>query len=214
VILTFDCYSNQNDPVQHLRQYHDKMVINVRNNSILCQIFSPSERDNLRLVLLPSPRFIHNFRGLRKLFLVQYSSHQEFKQNNHHLFSVKMRPSDGLKAYISYFHNQLAKVHNCSAINGLRVSHTLYKHLVKYNVTRWSEILYRAQPYIELEEAMKNSANSSFNRGETEPNRSRNTESPLSTTRVAGNVLSRSDQFRTLNKAHTELNGWTTASLC
>ena len=77
------------------------------------------------------------------LFFAQYFSRHEFKQNNYHLLSVKMRPTDGLKAYIAYFQNQLAKVHNCSEdtsalalINGLRVTHPLYKHMVKYNVTR------------------------------------------------------------------------------
>jgi len=53
-----------------------------------------------------------------------------------------MRPSDSLKAYICYFQNQLVKVHNCreeasalAFISGLRVTHPLYKHMVKYNVT-------------------------------------------------------------------------------
>jgi len=72
-----------------------------------------------------------------------------------------MRPSDYLKTYIGYFQNHLA-LHNCCEntsalifISGLRITHPLYKHLIKYNVTRWSEVLYRAQPYIQLEEAMK-----------------------------------------------------------
>ena len=83
-----------------------------------------------------------------------------------------MRPFDSLKTYIGYFQNQLVKVHNCSEdafalafISGLRITHPLYKHLVKYNVTRWSNVLYRAQLYIQLEEAMKSSVNPSFNRG-------------------------------------------------
>ena len=66
-----------------------------------------------------------------------------------------MWPSDSLKAYISYFQNQLAKVHNFSEdasalafISRPRVTYPLYKHMMKYNVTRWSEIMYRAQPYI------------------------------------------------------------------
>ena len=36
IVPTFDCYSNQSDPIQHLRQYQDKMVIYSRNNFILC----------------------------------------------------------------------------------------------------------------------------------------------------------------------------------
>ena len=50
-----------------------------------------------------------------------------------------MRASDSLKVYIGYFQNQIAKVYNCSKgastlafISGLRVTHPLYRHLVKY----------------------------------------------------------------------------------
>jgi len=57
---------------------------------------------------------IHSFGDLTKLFIAQYSSWQDIKQNNCHLLSIKIRPSDNLKAYISYFQNQLAKAHNCS----------------------------------------------------------------------------------------------------
>ena len=39
MISIFNCYSGQSDPVQHLRQYQDKMVIRSRNDSILCQTF-------------------------------------------------------------------------------------------------------------------------------------------------------------------------------
>ena len=86
------------------------------------------------LVLLPSVMLNSQLRGSQQLFFAQYSFRQEFKQNNHN-FSVKMRLSDSLKAYIGNFQNQLAKVHNCSEdaptlafINGLRVTHPLYKH--------------------------------------------------------------------------------------
>jgi len=54
-----------------------------------------------------------------------------------------MRPSDSLKAYIGYFQNQLANAHNYNEdastltfISGLQITHPLYKHLMKYNVTR------------------------------------------------------------------------------
>ena len=93
------------------------------------------------MVLLLFARSIHSFGDLTKLFLAQYSFLQEFKQNNHHLLSIKMRPSDSLKAYIGYFQNQLAKVHNYSEdasalafISELWVTNLLYKHLVKYVV--------------------------------------------------------------------------------
>ena len=77
-----------------------------------------------------------------------------------------MRQSDSFKSYIDYFQSQLAKVPDCGEdvsalafISRLKVSHPLYKHLLKYNVTPMSEILSQAQPYIQLEEAMKTSSN-------------------------------------------------------
>jgi len=104
MILTFNFYSSQSDSVQHLRQYQDKMVIHFRNNFILCWIF-PSSPKGVAFDWFYSlpPRSIHGFEDLTKLFLAQYFSHQEFKQNNHHLLSIKMRPSNSLKAYIGYF---------------------------------------------------------------------------------------------------------------
>ena len=141
--------------------------------TILCWIF-PSKLKRVAFDWFYSltPRSIHGFKNLTKLFLAQYSSCQEFKRNNNHLLFIKMRPSDSLKAYIGYFQNQLVKVHNSedasvlAFISGLRITHPLYKHLVKYNISCWSKVLYQAQLYIQLEEAMKSSVNSSFNRGD------------------------------------------------
>ena len=73
-----------------------------------------------------------------------------------------MRQRDSLKLYINFFQNQRTKVNNCreevaahAFIIRLQVTHPLYKHLLKYNVAKMSEILTRAYPYIQLEEAMK-----------------------------------------------------------
>ena len=58
--------------------------------------------------------------------------------------------------------NQLTNVSHCGEevaapafIKGLQVSHPLYKHLLKHNIAKMSEVLTRAQLYIQLEEAMK-----------------------------------------------------------
>ena len=99
------------------------------------------------------------------MFIIQYTSRREAKRNNH-LLSVNMRQSDNLKSDTGFFQSQLAKIlnrgENVSAlafISGLQVSHPQYKHLLKHNVTRMSEILSRAHPYIQLEETMKTSFN-------------------------------------------------------
>ena len=76
-----------------------------------------------------------------------------------------MRQGDSLKSYLNFFQNKLTKVSNCGEevaaltfISGLQVAHPLYKHLLNHNVTKISEILTRAQTYIQLEETMKASS--------------------------------------------------------
>ena len=49
-------------------------------------------------------------------------------------------------------------------ISRLQVSHPLYKHLLKHDITRMSEVLSRVQRYIQLEEAMKSPINNSLKR--------------------------------------------------
>jgi len=75
-----------------------------------------------------------------------------------------MRPGDSFKFYINFFQSQLTKVSNCGEvfaltfISGMQVTYLLYKHLLKH-VAKMSEVLSRAQPYIQLEETMKASSN-------------------------------------------------------
>ena len=61
------------------------------------------------------------------------------------------------------------RIHSC--FHQRTTGHSLHKYLVKYNITYWSKVLYQVQPNVQMEEAMKSSANSSFNSGndETKP---------------------------------------------
>jgi len=69
-----------------------------------------------------------------------------------------MKPGESLKHYVSYFQSQMALPYNCNDyvvaaafINGLQVTHSFYKHLVKNEVIRMRDILSRAQKYIQIE---------------------------------------------------------------
>jgi len=86
-----------------------------------------------------------------------------------------MRQEDILKSYINFFQNQLTKVSNCGEevsalafISRLQVTHPLYRHLLKHNVATISEVLSPAQPYIQLEEAMKASSSHSAKSSDSE----------------------------------------------
>jgi len=46
----------------------------------------------------------------------------------------------------------------------MQVSHSFYKHLVKYKVTKMRDILALVQKYIQIEDAIQSSANRSSKR--------------------------------------------------
>jgi len=117
------------------------MVVHARNDSILCRIASDC------FYSLP-PRSIHDFEDLTKFFLSLSTLPPGVQVEQPSSLLRQVEISDSLKAYIGYFQNQLVKIHNCSEdasalvfINGLQVTYPLYKHLMKYNVTCWSEVL-------------------------------------------------------------------------
>ena len=66
-----------------------------------------------------------------------------------------MRQGDNIKSYIGYFQIQLDKVPHygedvstLAFISELQVFHQLYKHLLKHDVPRMSEVVSQSQPYI------------------------------------------------------------------
>ena len=84
-----------------------------RNDPLLCITFPSSLKGVASDWFYSlSSRLLHNCEEVTRVFLTQYASRQEAKKN-HHLISVKMRQSESLKSYISFFQSQLAKVPNC-----------------------------------------------------------------------------------------------------
>ena len=47
------------------------------------------------------PHSLHNFSEVTKAFLTQYATRQEAKRSSHHFLSVRMRPGDSPKSYIT-----------------------------------------------------------------------------------------------------------------
>ena len=114
------------------------------------------------------PRSFHNFSEITEAFLAQYAIHQKDKKSSHQLLSVKIRSGDSLESYINFFLSKLSKVSNYGEevsallfISRLQVTHPLYKHLLNHNVAKTIEALSRAQPFVQLEEAIKVSSNTS-----------------------------------------------------
>ena len=108
VIPSFDCYTGVTDPFKHLRAYQVKMVVHSHDNRLMCRVF-PSSLKGTALDWLYSllSWSLWNFE-VGNTFFSQYASRQEFKRNNKQLLTIKMKPGETLKRYISYFKNQMA----------------------------------------------------------------------------------------------------------
>ena len=151
-------------------------------------------------------RSLHNFEEITEAFL-------EVKKNNHHLLTVKMRQSDNLKSYISYFQNQLTKIPSCGEdvselafINELQISHPLCKHLLKHNVTQMSEVLSRAQPYSSWRKRWRALPTSFSNATMTERSWSHNMKlQSMSLIWIGGNPPTKDMHFRSFHRIHSSL---------
>jgi len=152
IMPSFECYYMATDPIQHLRQYQDKMAVHSHDNLLLSRVFPSSLKgasyDCFYSLLRHS---LWSFEEVKHAFYHQYASRWEFKNFNP-LLTIKMKPRKSLKHYVSYFQSQITLVDNCNDdvvvvvfISGLQVSYSFYKHLVKHEVIRMRDILSQAQ---------------------------------------------------------------------
>jgi len=119
------------------------------------------------------PRSLHNFEEISLAFLTLYVSRWEAKKKKHHSSqNEKEREPQVVHQLLS---EPAAKILNygkdvfaLTFINGLQISHPQYKHLLNHDVTWMSDVLFRIQSYILLEEAMKSSPNLSLKRDNDE----------------------------------------------
>ena len=62
---------------------------------------------------------------------------------------------------MALMHNSNDDVVAVVFINGLKITHSFYKHLVKYEIIEMRDIFTHTQKYIQIEDATRNSANCS-----------------------------------------------------
>jgi len=91
VVPSFDCYTRETDPVQHLRAYQVRMAVHSYDDHLLCRVFSSS----LRGVVLDwfyslQSRSLRTFEEVSNAFFNQYTSWQEFKKNDNYFLTIKM----------------------------------------------------------------------------------------------------------------------------
>ena len=105
----FEHYSGATDPIQHLRQYQDKMAVHSHDDLLPSLVFSiQSQRHRYDWFYSLQRQSLWNFGEVKHAFYHQYTSRRELKNNNY-LLTIKMKPR-----YVSYFQSQMALVYNCN----------------------------------------------------------------------------------------------------
>ena len=149
VMPSFECYAGAIDPIQHLCQYQDNMVVHFQDDFLMSRLFPSSLKGAAYDWFYTLPRqSLWSFEEVKQVFYHQYASRRELKKNNMHLLTIKMKPGESLKQYVDYFHSQMTLVYNCNDdvvaaafISGMQVTHSFYKYLVKHEVTKMRDIL-------------------------------------------------------------------------
>ena len=92
VIPSFDYYTRVTDHIQHLRAYHVSMVAQFHDDLLMCRVFPSNLKGvSLNWFFSLSSWSLWNIEEVSYVFYNQYVSRQEFKKNNNHLFTVKMK---------------------------------------------------------------------------------------------------------------------------
>ena len=97
IMPNFKCYSGVTDPIQHLRQYQDKMAVYSHDDLLLSRVFSSILKgvtyDWLFSLLRHS---LWSFKEVKQSFYHQYASRRKHKKNNNYLLTIKTKPREKL----------------------------------------------------------------------------------------------------------------------
>ena len=156
---SFDCYSRTSNPIRHLRQFQNKMVVHAHDDLLFCRRPFQPQGCRLPLILLTLKELASEFDDVTDAFYSQFASRREFQRNINHLLTVRIKPGKSLKSYVNYYQSQITLVYNyneevvpAAFVSGLQVTHSFYKHLIKNDVTKRRDILGQAQKFMQTEE--------------------------------------------------------------
>jgi len=106
---SIECYSGAIDPIQYLPQYQDEMIIHSHDDLLLSHMFPSSLKGAAYDWFYSLPRYtLRSFKEVKHAFYHKYASRRELKNNSNHLLTIKMKPGESLKYYVSCLQSQMA----------------------------------------------------------------------------------------------------------
>ena len=153
-------YNGRTDPVEHVSQFKQKMVVHSQDEALLCRVFSSSVGpmqmrwfDGLRT------NSISSFKKLTQSFCSQFITCSRVPQPLDSLLSMSMREGESVKAYAERYwemFNEIDGDFDEVAIRtfkvGLPPKHDLRKSLTSKSVTSLCQLMDQVDKYKRIED--------------------------------------------------------------
>ena len=157
---TFLLYNGQSNPVEHVSQFNQRMVVHLKDEALLCKIF-PSSLGPMAMRWFNGLKAIsiNSFKELIQSFDSRFVTCSRVPRPLDSLLSLSMRVGKTLKAYLDRYwgmYNEINGDFQDVAINtfkvGLLNEHGLRKSLTSKPITSVRQLMNRIDKYKKVEE--------------------------------------------------------------
>ncbi|XP_050268394.1 uncharacterized protein LOC126712902 [Quercus robur] len=157
---TFAIYNGWTDPVEHVSQFNQRMVVYSRDEALMCEVFPSSLGPMaMRCFDILKPNSINSFKQLMQAFDSRFITSSRVPRPLDSLLSFSIREGEILKAYSDRYwemYNEIEGNYDDVAIStfkrGLPIEHGLRKSLTGKPVTSVRQLMDRINKYKRVEE--------------------------------------------------------------
>ena len=158
--LTFTLYNGRTDPVEHVSQFNQRMVVHSNNETLMCKVF-PFSLGPVAMRWFNSLKMnsIDSYKQLIQAFGSHFIANTKVPRPLSSLLSLSMREGETLKAYSDKYwemYNEMDDNFDDIAIStfksGLPTKHGLRKSLTSKPVTSVRQFMDKIDKYKKVEE--------------------------------------------------------------
>ena len=157
---TFAMYNGRTDPIEHVSQFKQKMIVHSQDNALMCRVF-PSSLGPMLMRWFDGLRTnsISSFKKLSQSFCSRFITCSRVPQPLDSLLSMSMREGKSVKAYSERYWEMFNKIDGDFdevAIKNFKVGlpseHSLRKSLTDKPITSLHQLMDRVDKYKRIED--------------------------------------------------------------
>ena len=163
VVLTFKSFDEKSYPVNHIFNFQHKMALEMRNEAILCKVFSTMLIGPALTWFKQLPKkSVDSFEELCTQFIKQYNSNRQQQKTMADLYRLVQNEDETPQQYLAGFVEVMNTIYDAdsvvaagSFIMGLQLGSMLFKDLVKNTPYDMAEIRARAEGVFRVLESIE-----------------------------------------------------------